>query len=160
MPHLAMNRKATIVPNGNQVASGARSSVTYYGLRPTCHPFTRHLRPARTACKAPTKLDPEQDVLGGGSGDVLQVQIGSHFKEQFGRRFSRQKKGSLSTPKARANSPEDPLESFDALTELGGRVHTPFCSCSEGLSVRPTGVKSLRSSWLTSLPVARGVHQV
>jgi predicted Zn-dependent protease len=42
MPHLAMKRKATIVPNANQVASGARSSATYYGLRPTCHPFTRH----------------------------------------------------------------------------------------------------------------------
>ena len=53
MPHLAMKSKATIVPNGNQVASGARSSATDYGLRPTCHPFTRHLRPARTA--TPTK---------------------------------------------------------------------------------------------------------
>ena len=56
--------------------------------------------------------------------------------------------------------PEDPLESFDARAELGGRFHALSCSCSAGLSVRPAGVKSLRSLWLTSLPVARGVHQV
>jgi hypothetical protein len=53
-PHLAMQRRPTIVPKGNQVASGRRSSATCYGLRPTCHPFTRHLRPARIA--TPTRL--------------------------------------------------------------------------------------------------------
>jgi hypothetical protein len=57
------------------------------------------------ACKAPTKLGPEQDVLGGGSGDVLQVQIGSHFKEQFGRRFSRQKRGLFRLQKREPNLP-------------------------------------------------------
>ena len=57
------------------------------------------------ACKAPTKLGPEQDVLGGGSGDVLPVQIGSHFKEQFGRRFSRQKSDLFRLQKREPNLP-------------------------------------------------------
>ncbi len=38
--------------------------------------------------------------------------------------------------------PEDPLESFDTLAQLGGRLHTLSCSCfcSAGLSVRSAGV--------------------
>ena len=98
--HMPMKRRPTIVPAGNQVALGARSSATCYGLRPTCRPSRDTGAPRgqrrqqglgsvrERACKAPTKLGPEQDVLGCGSGDVLQVQIGSHFKEQFGRKPS------------------------------------------------------------------------
>src|ERR1035441_124195 len=82
-------------PKGNQVASGARSSAIRLETAPP-------LRSARTA--TPTRLGkcPRKGLQspyktrpgtgrGDGSGDVLEVQIGTHFEEQFGRRFSRQK---------------------------------------------------------------------
>ena len=130
-PHLAMKKRPTIVSKGNQVASGARSSATCSGLRPTCHSLTRHLRPARTA--TPTRL-------GKGPRKGLQSPYKTRpgtgrFRRWIWRRFTganwqpfqgairapilTAKKWPLSTPKARAKSPPNPTSNSLQIHLLG-----------------------------------------
>src|ERR1017187_5475479 len=109
MPPPGHEKETDDRPKGNQVASGARSSAIRLETAPplrsarTATP-TRLGKCPRKGLQSPSKTRPGTG-RGDGSGDVLEVQIGTHFEEQFGRRFSRQKSALFRLQKREPNLP-------------------------------------------------------